>query len=342
VRSTSPLSGMGEANGSRVLDVGDQAQVRAAGGEVAGVASQPQAAVVVLGQARAAASKVEAAAERLLSVAKEVREVRLRGARDVVTADVEGELRVLEDSLRDADASLRAAAERIEQAAKGVLSAGNRLPGATKPFPSKSLTVPGATEPFPPKSLTDIQSLLKLDRYPEHKKAWEEWQRKGKVLNSRVSRREARSADVTNQIFNIIGWYAVFLGVVLTAVSQLTQTASNVPVCGKIWFPILLTGFGTVVTICGIIYKYTTLKSLELTIQSEREASKVSTSMLSLVSTRIFPMNESVLCSFSSQMAQILYRSCEGLRAQYLKLQQVPGPPQTQGFFSDVSTVTIL
>lgn len=35
-----------------------------------------------------------------------------------------------------------------------------------------------------------------------------------------------------------------------------------------------MTGFGTVVTICGIIYKYTTLKSLEVTIQSERETSK--------------------------------------------------------------------
>jgi hypothetical protein len=98
----------------------------------------------------------------------------------VVTVDVEGELRVLEDSLRDADASLRAVAERIEQAAKGVLSAGNRLPGAT--------------EPFPPKSLTDIQSLVKLDRYPEHKKAWEEWQRKEKVLGG-VRKKKAEAAE---------------------------------------------------------------------------------------------------------------------------------------------------
>jgi hypothetical protein len=62
---------------ARVLDVGDQAQAAAAGGEVAGVASQPQATGVVSGQARAAASKVEAAVKRLLSVAEEVREVRL-------------------------------------------------------------------------------------------------------------------------------------------------------------------------------------------------------------------------------------------------------------------------
>jgi hypothetical protein len=62
---------------TRVLDVGDQAQAAAAGGEVAGVASQPQATGVVSGQARAAASKVEAAVKRLLSVAEEVREVRL-------------------------------------------------------------------------------------------------------------------------------------------------------------------------------------------------------------------------------------------------------------------------
>lgn len=110
--------------------------------------------------------------------------------------------------------------------------------------------------------------------YPIHKLALEEWQRKEEYLSNSVSRREVRSAELTNQIYNIFGWFAVFQGVVLTAVSQLTQTqtAHSEPLCGKIWFPIVLTGCATLATIVGILHKFTSLQSLEFTIHTEKQA----------------------------------------------------------------------
>jgi quinol-cytochrome oxidoreductase complex cytochrome b subunit len=119
----------------------------------------------------------------------------------------------------------------------------------------------------------EIANLHEINvHYPIHKLALEDWQRRVDDLTNSESRREGRSAEVTNQIYNIFGWFAVFQGVVLTAVSQLTQTASEEPVCRKIWFPIVLTGFATVATTLGILQKFTILQSLEKTIHTDRQA----------------------------------------------------------------------
>jgi len=119
----------------------------------------------------------------------------------------------------------------------------------------------------------EIANLYDINlHYPIHKLALEDWQRTEEYLSSSVSRREGRSAELTNQIYNIFGWFAVFQGVVLTAVSQLTQTLQGEPLCGKIWSPIVLTGFATFATVLGILHKFTSLQSLEYTIHTERQA----------------------------------------------------------------------
>lgn len=122
------------------------------------------------------------------------------------------------------------------------------------------------------KVAANLTKIFENAKYKLHRTALQDWQRREKDLFDKVSRRQTRSADLTNQIYNIIGWFAVFQGVVLTAVSQLTQTAGGKPLCGKIWFPIVLTGFGAVVTVGGIVHKFRGLKSLELTINTEKQA----------------------------------------------------------------------
>jgi hypothetical protein len=125
---------------------------------------------------------------------------------------------------------------------------------------------------FPPVSLVQIRNLQDIDHDPILKKAHEEWLRRDADLSQKVARREASRADVRNQIYNIIGWYAVYLGVVLTAVSQLTQTDSKLK-CKKVLFPIVLTVFGCFVTVLGVIYKFKILHKLETTIQSDKQSS---------------------------------------------------------------------
>lgn len=123
-------------------------------------------------------------------------------------------------------------------------------------------------------SYQEIKNLVRAKDDPVFSVALEEWGRKERVLSNRVDRREKRSADLINQIFNLIGFYSVFLGVVLTAVSQLVGNDCK-PQCGKIWFPILLTVVAAAVIITGVSLKFTNLKELEESIQTEKQNQKV-------------------------------------------------------------------
>jgi hypothetical protein len=117
----------------------------------------------------------------------------------------------------------------------------------------------------------EIRNLVWAKKHPVYSVALEEWDRKERLVSSRVDRREKRSADLINQIFNLVGFYSVFQGVVLTAVSQVVSAASPCgSQCGKVWVPILLTLFAAVVTVVGIVEKFTNLKSLEKSILEER------------------------------------------------------------------------
>ena len=122
-----------------------------------------------------------------------------------------------------------------------------------------------------------IKNLVWAKKHPVYSVALDEWDRTERLVSSRVDRREKRSADLINQIFNLVGFYSVFQGVVLTAVSQLVSATSSCgSQCGKVWVPILLTLFAAVVTIVGILEKFTNLKSLETSIHQERRTQGVS------------------------------------------------------------------
>lgn len=125
----------------------------------------------------------------------------------------------------------------------------------------------------------EIRNLVWAKKHPVYNVALEEWDRKERLASSRVDRREKRSADLINQIFNLVGFYSVFQGVVLTAVSQVVSAATSCgSQCGKVWVPILLTLFAAVVTVVGILEKFTNLKSLEISIFEERRIQGVSCS----------------------------------------------------------------
>ena len=122
-----------------------------------------------------------------------------------------------------------------------------------------------------------IRNLVWAKKHPVYSVALDEWDRTERLVSSRVDRREKRSADLINQIFNLVGFYSVFQGVVLTAVSQLVSATSSCgSQCGKVWVPILLTLFAAVVTIVGILEKFTNIKSLETSILEERRIQGVS------------------------------------------------------------------
>lgn len=120
----------------------------------------------------------------------------------------------------------------------------------------------------------EIKDKLLIEADPVYKATLEEWDRRETYLGKRVDRREKTSIDLRNQVFNIVGFFSVFQGVVLTAVSQLKSSTG--PHCGTAWFPVVLSGGALIVAGIGVWLKFTDLEALELSISNEKQAQKVS------------------------------------------------------------------
>jgi hypothetical protein len=120
----------------------------------------------------------------------------------------------------------------------------------------------------------EIKDKLLIEADPVYKATLEEWDRRETYLGKRVDRREKTSADLRNQVFNIVGFFSVFQGVVLTAVSQLKSSTG--PHCGTVWFPVVLSLAALLVAGIGVWLKFTDLEGLELSISNEKQALRVS------------------------------------------------------------------
>lgn len=128
----------------------------------------------------------------------------------------------------------------------------------------------------------EIENILWIETSTDAKAlllrtALKEWDRKETYLSNKVERREKRSADLISQVFNLVGFFSVFQGVVLTAVSQLKSSTG--PHCGMIWFPIVLSSVAALVTITGVLIKFSTLAELELSIHNEKQPQRVFTKL---------------------------------------------------------------
>jgi uncharacterized membrane protein len=116
----------------------------------------------------------------------------------------------------------------------------------------------------------EIRNLVWAKDDPVFCVALEEWDRKERLLSARLERRGKSSVDLVNQIFNLVGFYSVFQGVVLTAVSQLASNQNSQ--CGKVWFPIVLSVVAAVVALAGLLDKFKNLIQLEDSINLEKKS----------------------------------------------------------------------
>lgn len=117
----------------------------------------------------------------------------------------------------------------------------------------------------------EIKNLLWIENHPVHKRALEEWERKLNLFTARVERKKKQSGDLRNEIYNLVGFFSVFQGVLLTAVSQ-----SNLLHCNNAWSPISLSTLASVVTIAGVWQKFRVMEDLENNIYKEGRALQVS------------------------------------------------------------------
>jgi len=119
----------------------------------------------------------------------------------------------------------------------------------------------------------EINSLLWMKQPGNEalKEAYDTWQFKDALFASRVDKKRKQSNSLMNEIYQLVGFYSVFQGVLLTAVAQ-----SNMLVCHNWWTAFFLSLLASLVTVAGVIQKYRSVLALEKTISNEETSRKVS------------------------------------------------------------------
>ncbi|KAG0627001.1 hypothetical protein M758_2G166800 [Ceratodon purpureus] len=105
-----------------------------------------------------------------------------------------------------------------------------------------------------PKPLGDLKqraaALVQIEADDELKCLLADWEATVSFETSRIERKETLSYHVKNEIYQLIGFFIVFQGVILTTVSQ-----SNNLRCENWWSPFALSAIATIVTLGGVVLK---------------------------------------------------------------------------------------
>lgn len=127
-------------------------------------------------------------------------------------------------------------------------------------------------------SYTLIRNLVKIDQHPIYKKALAEWEREEALFESGVERFTNQIVGLKGEIYNVMGLYSVFQGVLLTATSQ-----SNYLNCLNVGIPIALSAFASVGTLVHIGQKFQVIRRLQKCIYLEGISHKVQSDVLLLL-----------------------------------------------------------
>uniref|UniRef100_A9U1U0 Predicted protein n=1 Tax=Physcomitrium patens TaxID=3218 RepID=A9U1U0_PHYPA len=129
-------------------------------------------------------------------------------------------------------------------------------------------------------SWRQIQNLVKISKNEELKTALDDWKEIKNGCETRLKEISSGQADLRNQEYSIIGFFSVFEGVVLTAVSQLT-TGTSQRKCGKIWCPIVLTVIAAGLAITALLEKFRRFPDLEYQEADQKFLRKVTAGRIS-------------------------------------------------------------
>ncbi|XP_024359523.1 uncharacterized protein [Physcomitrium patens] len=111
---------------------------------------------------------------------------------------------------------------------------------------------------------------LNSGRHPKLKLAFDDWEESFGLHQKRREYKESRRDAVRNEIYQVIGFYVVFQGVIFTAVAQASMLR-----CQNWWTSFLLSLLTSLVTAAVVIQKVTDFWALEKTIADEKNAIKI-------------------------------------------------------------------
>jgi hypothetical protein len=96
----------------------------------------------------------------------------------------------------------------------------------------------------------EAERLLEIDKEPKLKRILTEWEKRFEVSSLRIEKKNTRSINAKNELYQLIGFYSVFQGVVLTSVAQ-----TNLIQCQQSWGPVSLSLLASIVTIVSVYIK---------------------------------------------------------------------------------------
>ncbi|CAK9208306.1 unnamed protein product [Sphagnum troendelagicum] len=99
--------------------------------------------------------------------------------------------------------------------------------------------------------------------------ALEDWQRSAELMEKRVEKKEKAIRSTRNEIYQVVGFYSAFQGLLLTAIAQ-----SNLLHWNNRGYPLALSAFATGITVTGVVQKNMIISALKKTIASENPARK--------------------------------------------------------------------
>lgn len=91
-----------------------------------------------------------------------------------------------------------------------------------------------------------------------------DWEKQFKVARERIETKTTRTNSAKKDLYQWIGFFSVFQGVVLTAVAQ-----SSTLGCHQSWAPALLSLIASVVTIVSVRFKLKSYRALEVNLEDE-------------------------------------------------------------------------
>jgi hypothetical protein len=98
----------------------------------------------------------------------------------------------------------------------------------------------------------------------------DDWQKQFKVARDRIETKTTRTNNAKNDLYQWIGFFSVFQGVVLTAVAQ-----SSTLGCQQSWAPAALSLIASLVTVVSVHFKLVNYKGLNASLLKEESQSKI-------------------------------------------------------------------
>ncbi|XP_024361952.1 uncharacterized protein [Physcomitrium patens] len=107
---------------------------------------------------------------------------------------------------------------------------------------------------------------------PVYREALEEWDKKSIVVASSIERKTKQVESLKNEIYNLVGFYSVFQGVVFTAVAQGNEHFFT---CSKCFIAIVLSILASVVSFVGVWQKHQKIQYLEDKLEEDHVYKKI-------------------------------------------------------------------